>query len=91
MGQDWTVARVRLGTGMALVAGLLASTSGAAQAYTNKVESACRNDYFRFCSAYSVGSSALKNCMESNARNISPRCVDALVKEGMIDRRRVRR
>ena len=78
--------------GVVVVTGIVAaSLSSSAVAYTSKVEDYCRADYFKFCSAYSVGSSALKNCMESNARNISQRCVDAMLKEGIIDRRKIRR
>lgn len=79
------------GAKVVLAAALVLLPISGAGAYTRTVEDSCKNDYFRFCSAYSVGSSALRSCMESNARNISRRCVEAMVKEGIIDPRRVRR
>lgn len=89
MGRFGAVSRTGAWLVVGLATGLAASSP--ASAYTSKVESACRSDYSRFCSAYGVGTSALRNCMESNGRNLSQRCVDALVKEGIIDRRRLRR
>ncbi len=88
-GRPWLNRQARATT--VLAAASVLAWLGPAAAYTGKVEDSCKNDYFRFCSSYSVGSSALRSCMESNARNISRRCVEAMVKEGIIDPRRVRR
>lgn len=62
-----------------------------ALAYSARVEDACRDDYLRLCSGYAVGSPALRSCMEAKVRSVSPRCVTALRKEGLIDPRRLKR
>lgn len=62
-----------------------------AGAVSSKVENACRDDYFRHCSAYAVGSTSLRNCMQSKANQLSRSCINALVDAGYIDRRRLRR
>lgn len=62
-----------------------------ALAYSDKVENACRDDYFRFCPGYPLNSAALRLCMESKSRQLSRSCVNALVSSGEVDRRRVKR
>lgn len=69
----------------ALIAG------GRAEAYTAKVENACRADYFSHCPGYPVGSASLRLCMESKSKQLSSGCIDALIKAGLVDRRRVAR
>ena len=73
------------------VAGLLLLASGGeAAAYSQKVNNACRNDYYRFCPSYAVGSSQLRQCMRSAGRNLSKACRDALVDAGEAPRSRRR-
>ncbi len=62
-----------------------------ATAYTAKVETACRGDYFQFCPAYPVGSASLRLCMESKSRELSRSCKQALIDAGYVDRRRLKR
>lgn len=62
-----------------------------AVAYTAKVENACRADYFQNCPGYPLGSASLRLCMESKSKQISRGCADALVKAGLVDRRRIAR
>lgn len=64
--------------------GMLAASAGAALAISDKVRESCRGDYHRFCSAYAVGSTELRNCMESNRHSLSKVCVDALVDAGEV-------
>jgi hypothetical protein len=66
---------------------VLAATTLCAQAYSARVNSACENDYYRLCSAYAVGSTSLSRCMEASRRVLTPRCVDALVAEGLVPRK----
>jgi hypothetical protein len=66
---------------------LLAVAAPAAQAYSSRVNAACENDYYRFCSAYAVGSTSLNACMEASRRSLTQRCVDALVAEGLVPRK----
>ena len=74
---------------LAVSAGL--TFGGAALAVSPRVENACRDDYFRYCSAYPVGSAALRLCMESKSKNLSQTCVRALIDAGEVDRRRIKR
>lgn len=67
------------------VLGVAFATS--ADAYTAKVNSACERDYYRLCSAYSIGTPELRNCMTAKRRSLSSRCVRALVDAGMVPRR----
>ena len=76
------------------LAALLATSifvAGGAWAYSAKVEKDCRDDYFRFCPGYPVGSASLRLCMESKSKQLSRSCVNALVASGEVDRRRVKR
>jgi hypothetical protein len=66
---------------------LLAVAAPTAQAYSERVNAACENDYYRFCSAYAVGSTSLNACMEASRRSLTQRCVDALVAEGLVPRK----
>ena len=66
---------------------LLAAAAPAAQAYSARVNAACENDYYRFCSAYAVGSTSLNACMEASRNVLTKRCVDALVAEGLVPRK----
>ena len=68
------------------IAGLLAMTASAG-AYTARVKSACKSDYYRFCPKYGEDSPQLKACMRSAGGNISVRCRDALADGGYIPRK----
>ena len=71
-----------------VVAGLAALiAAGPADAYSKRVKSACKRDFYRFCPSYKVGSSKLRTCMRSAGGNISRRCVDALANAGEIPRK----
>ena len=65
-------------------AAALAATAGSASAYSSRVKSACKSDFYRFCPAYSVGSSQLRACMRSAGGNVSRRCIDALADSGEV-------
>lgn len=74
-----------------MTASLTLTSTKSASAYTDKVENACRADYFRHCAGYPVGSASLRLCMESKSKQLSPSCVTALVDAGLVDRRRMKR
>ena len=74
---------------VAILLGITVSTP--AFAYSDRLESACKDDYFRFCAAYPVNSAALRLCMESKADQLSRTCVRALIDSGQVDRRRLKR
>lgn len=73
---------------VALAIGLSAVlTAGAANAYSSRVKSACRSDFYRFCPSYKLDSPQLRSCMRSAGGNISQRCLDALADAGEIPRK----
>ena len=72
---------------IALAAALTVTAAGQASAYSARVKSACKSDFYRFCPSYKVGSTKLRSCMRSAGGNISRRCVDALANAGEIPRK----
>ncbi len=76
-------------TGLTVVLVSLAALVGAdhANAYSRRVKTACKTDFYRFCPSYKIGSSKLRTCMRSAGGNISRRCIDALANAGEISRK----
>ncbi|MEQ1696610.1 MAG: hypothetical protein ABL901_12280 [Hyphomicrobiaceae bacterium] len=73
---------------LAIATGVMAVlTATAAQAYSDKINQHCEDDYFKFCSAHAVGSTGLRRCMEANGKQLSRRCVNALADAGEIPRK----
>ncbi len=70
---------------------LLATAASGAQAYSARLNSACESDYYRLCSAYPVGSTSLSRCMEASRRALTQRCIDAMVAEGVVPRKYLKR
>ncbi|MCC7253676.1 hypothetical protein [Hyphomicrobium sp.] len=71
---------------LAIGLGALAA-AGTANAYSGRVKSACKSDFYRFCPSYKVDSPQLRACMRSAGGNISSRCLDALADAGEIPRK----
>jgi hypothetical protein len=69
---------------MVLIGALGITQAAAYPAHVNKL---CKRDYYKFCSAYSVGTPKLHRCMESKRRSLSRRCIDALKRARLIPRR----
>ena len=67
-----------------LLSALAAST---AQAYGDRVQSACKGDYLSYCSEHPVGSTGLRRCMEANGKGLSRSCINALVDAGEIPKK----
>jgi hypothetical protein len=75
-------------TALALAAGLfMAVLSGSAAAYSDAVQNNCKGDYLNFCSAHAIGSTGMRRCMEANGKNLSTKCLNALVDAGEIPRK----
>ena len=70
---------------------MLVAMATQAGAYPARVNKACKRDYYKFCSAYSLGTPALHRCMEAKGRSLSRRCIDALKRARMIPRSHLRR
>ncbi len=71
---------------LAFGAGMLA-LAGGADAYSGRVTSACKSDFYKFCPSYKVDTPQLRSCMRSAGGNISSRCLDALADAGEIPRK----
>lgn len=71
---------------IALGVAALAAAS-AANAYSGKVKSACKSDFYKFCPAYKIDTPQLRSCMRGAGGNISSRCLDALADAGEIPRK----
>ena len=76
---------------VALAFAALSFQASGAFAVNNSVKSACKADYFAYCSAHAVGSSSLRRCMAKNGRRLSKRCVGALLKARMVPKSMMRR
>ncbi len=76
------IAAVRALAAVASAAAVMIAMTAEAGAVSEKVKSACKNDYYQFCPQYSVGSTALRQCMRSAGKNISLTCRRALVADG---------
>jgi hypothetical protein len=73
---------------VALAAGLSAAlAAGQAHAYSGRVKSACKSDFYKFCPSYKLDSPQLRSCMRGAGGNISQRCLDALADAGEIARK----
>jgi hypothetical protein len=88
-GHSVLLARCTLAAAMAII--MMVAVGTQADAYPARVNKACKRDYYKFCSAYSIGTPALNRCMEAKRRSLSRRCIDALRRARMIPRRYLRR
>lgn len=70
--------------------GMLAAPSDA-NALSLRVKLACAADYYKHCSAYSPGSSEVRQCMRAVGSGLSRGCVDALVSAGEVSKAEVER
>jgi hypothetical protein len=61
--------------------------AGDVSAYSARVNSACKSDFYKFCPSYKPDSPQLRECMRSAGGNISRRCIDALADAGIISRK----
>ncbi|HPG89876.1 MAG TPA: hypothetical protein PLD46_09495 [Hyphomicrobium sp.] len=82
-------ARVVFTTAIAL--GGLLSAPSEANAVSLRVKLACASDYYKHCSAYSPGSSEVRQCMRAIGAGLSRGCVDALVSAGEVSKAEVDR
>lgn len=68
--------------GLATALAANATRAVAQQTYPPEVEAQCRDDYFRHCSSYALGSTELRRCMESKGKSLAPNCQQALKDAG---------
>lgn len=76
--------RARAAAAVVAAGGFMITATGQAGAVSERVKQACKNDYYQFCPSYQVGSSALRQCMRAQGKNLSLVCRRALASEGEI-------
>jgi len=74
-------------TSAALAALTLAGLASSASAYSDKVQNYCKDDYLTFCSEHPAGSTGMRRCMEAHGKQLSSRCINALVDAGELPRK----
>jgi hypothetical protein len=67
------------------------SPLAAQSTYPPEVENYCKDDYFRYCSPYALGSDELRRCMEANGKTLSRNCQQALKDAGYVKADRLRK
>lgn len=77
--------------GLVLGATVSVISAGDASAYGERVRSACKLDYHKFCPSYKEHTAALRSCMRANGGGISKRCFDALVDAGEVSKADIKR
>jgi hypothetical protein len=68
---------------------LLIASVSTVYAQSNNVRLYCAYDYMRYCSAYSLTSPNLPKCMANVGVNLSKKCINALVDDGLITKQEV--
>jgi hypothetical protein len=76
---------------VALLLGVSGSGGTEAQAVSLRTKLACVNDFRAYCSNHKVGSSELRQCMNTNGARLSSKCVQALIADGEISEAEVAR
>lgn len=79
--------RTLTGGALAMATVTLWATPAQAQSqstYPPEVENQCRDDYFRYCSPYALGSDELRRCMEAKGKTLSTNCQKALKDAGYV-------
>ncbi|MES1180163.1 MAG: hypothetical protein ABUL43_03100, partial [Hyphomicrobium sp.] len=66
-------------------------SNASAYAVSERVQQACRDDYYQHCSQFSVGTDELRQCMRKVGENLSTPCLVALVQDGEITKAEVER
>jgi adenylate kinase len=81
-------------TAILVLAGAIVVASGAfrsADAVSERVKSACRDDYYAHCGDHAVGSASLRFCMRRAQESLSQRCLKELVAAGEVTKADIRR
>lgn len=71
----------------------LVMTSLSAGAVSQRVKDACRNDYYRHCPSYAIGSPQLRTCMTKagKRKQLTRKCLRALIDTGEVPRKYLRK
>lgn len=77
-------ARAALAAAVAICS--LAASVNEASATSLAVKMACASDYYAHCSQHDPDSPGVRKCMRSVGRNLSSRCINALVAAGEVSK-----
>ncbi|MDZ4841733.1 MAG: hypothetical protein SH859_06260 [Hyphomicrobium aestuarii] len=72
--------------GVSAVVFIAVITAVPALAVDARVASACAGDYLAMCSQHNPDSPGVRRCFRTNGANLSPRCLEALVSAGEINK-----
>lgn len=75
----------------ALALGSFVAVPEQANALSLRVKMACAADYYQHCSAFSPGSSEVRQCMRAVGSGLSKGCVSALISAGEVSQAEVDR
>jgi hypothetical protein len=78
-------------TRSALSLGILIAFMSEAGAGSARVNSACANDYFAYCSQHDPDGPGVRRCMRAVGRKLSMGCVNALIEAGEVSKQEVAR
>lgn len=67
----------------------LGAAAGDAAAVSERVKSACKDDYFRHCKEFSPGTPEVRQCMRKVGEDLSTPCLVALVEEGEVSKEEI--
>ena len=73
----------------AVMTAAMVIASISAGAVSQRVKDACRNDYYRHCPSYALGSPQLRTCMTKagKRKQLTRQCLRALIDTGEVPRR----
>jgi len=74
-----------------MLAVVAVSATTADAVITERVKTACRSEYYAFCSAHAVPSDGLRSCMRGVQDQLSPGCLKELVAAGEASKEEVRK
>ena len=85
--------RIKVGafTRSVLGLGILIVFMTEAGAGNARVNSACANDYFAYCSQHDPDGPGVRRCMRAVGRKLSMGCVNALIEAGEVSKKEVAR
>ena len=77
--------------GLVGICALATLATHAEAAITERVKKACRSEYYAYCSAHSLGSPGLRQCMRAAQNRLSQGCLRELVASGEASQSDVKR
>ncbi|WP_295558244.1 hypothetical protein [uncultured Hyphomicrobium sp.] len=84
-----TLLAARAALAAAVAIGTLAASTQAG-ATSLAVKMACASDYYAHCSQHDPDSAGVRKCMRAVGRNLSSRCINALVAAGEVPKSKAR-